>query len=82
MKVPRVIVAGEESGCGKSTVALGLMGTAAVTGLAVQGFKTGPDFIDPSYYRAVTGRPGRNLDLWMLSAEAVLELFIHHGAKR
>jgi len=82
MKVPRVVVAGEESGCGKSTVALGLMGTAAVTGLAVQGFKTGPDFIDPSYYRAVTGRPGRNPDLWMLSAEAVLELFIHHGAKR
>jgi len=81
MKVPRVIVAGEESGCGKSTVTVGLMGAAALTGLAVQGFKTGPDFIDPSYYRAVTGRPGRNLDLWMLSAEAVLELFIHHGAK-
>jgi cobyrinic acid a,c-diamide synthase len=81
MKIPRVIVAGEESGCGKSTVTVGLMGAAAETGLAVQGFKTGPDFIDPSYYRAVTGRPGRNLDPWMLSAEAVLELFIHHGAK-
>jgi cobyrinic acid a,c-diamide synthase len=81
MKVPRVIVAGEESGCGKSTVALGLMGALTGAGLAVQGFKTGPDFIDPSYYRAVTGRLGRNLDLWMLSAEAVVELFIHHGAK-
>jgi cobyrinic acid a,c-diamide synthase len=81
MKVPRVIVAGEESGCGKSTVALGLMGTAALAGHTVQGFKAGPDFIDPSYYRAVTGRPGRNLDLWMLSGEAVLELFIRHGAK-
>jgi cobyrinic acid a,c-diamide synthase len=81
VKIPRVIIAGEESGCGKSTVALGLMGAAALTGLSVQGFKTGPDFIDPSYYRPVTGRPGRNLDLWMLSAEAVLELFIHHGAK-
>ena len=81
MKVPRVIVAGEESGCGKSTVTIGLMGAIAAAGLAVQGFKTGPDFIDPSYYRAVTGRPGRNLDLWMLSAETVVELFIHHGAK-
>jgi cobyrinic acid a,c-diamide synthase len=81
MKIPRVIVAGEESGCGKSTVTVGLMGAATATGLAVQGFKTGPDFIDPSYYRAVTARPGRNLDLWMLSEEAVLELFIHHGAK-
>jgi cobyrinic acid a,c-diamide synthase len=79
MKVPRVIVAGEESGCGKSTVTIGLMGAIAATGLAVQGFKTGPDFIDPSYYRAVTGRPGRNLDLWMLSMEAVLELLVRNA---
>lgn len=79
MKIPRVIVAGEETGCGKSTVALALMGALRSTGSAVQGFKTGPDYIDPSYYRAVTARPGRNLDLWMLSAEAVLELFVHNG---
>lgn len=80
MPMARVMVAGEESGCGKSTVAIGLMGALAATGLTVQGFKTGPDYIDPSYYGAVTGRPGRNLDLWMLSQAAVLELFIHHGA--
>lgn len=79
MRIPRVIVAGEETGCGKSTVTLGLMGALSSTGTAVQGFKTGPDYIDPSYYRAVTQRPGRNLDLWMLSAETVLELFVHSG---
>ena len=79
MKTPRVIVAGEESGCGKSTLAIGLMGGFSTTGLKVQGFKTGPDYIDPSYYQAVTGRPGRNLDLWMLSQEAVLELFIRNS---
>jgi len=79
MRIPRVIVAGEETGCGKSTVTLGLMGALSTTGTAVQGFKTGPDYIDPSYYRAVTQRPGRNLDLWMLSAETVLELFVHSG---
>ncbi|MFQ5846834.1 MAG: cobyrinate a,c-diamide synthase [Candidatus Methylomirabilales bacterium] len=79
MQIGRVMVAGEESGCGKSTVAVGLMGALAAAGLAVQGFKAGPDFIDPSYYRAVSGRAGRNLDLWMLSAEAVLELFLRNG---
>lgn len=79
MTIPRVIVAGEETGCGKSTVALALMGALRNTGTTVQGFKTGPDYIDPSYYRAVTSRPGRNLDLWMLSPETVLELFVHNA---
>lgn len=80
MQIPRLIVAGEESGCGKTTVAIGLMGAIAAAGLKVQGFKTGPDYIDPSYYRAVTGRPGRNLDLWMVSKEGVLELFTHSAS--
>ena len=79
MQIPRVMVAGEESGCGKSTIAIGLMGAFAADGLTVQGFKNGPDYIDPSYYQAVTGCPGRNLDLWMLSEEAALELFVHNG---
>ncbi|MFQ5883364.1 MAG: cobyrinate a,c-diamide synthase [Candidatus Methylomirabilales bacterium] len=78
MKIPRVIVAGEGSGCGKSTVTIGLMGGFSSTGVKVQGFKTGPDYIDSSYFQAVTGRPGRNLDLWMLSIEAVLELFVRN----
>jgi cobyrinic acid a,c-diamide synthase len=44
-------------------------------GLTVQGFKVGPDFIDPGYHRAATGRPGRNLDGWMLSEETVRAIF-------
>ncbi|MGE5446389.1 MAG: cobyrinate a,c-diamide synthase [Ignavibacteriales bacterium] len=72
---PRIIIAGEESGSGKTTVTLGLMMAFSKRGLKVQGFKTGPDYIDPSYYEVFTGRKGRNLDLWMLSEDAALELF-------
>lgn len=45
-------------------------------GLVVQGFKVGPDYIDPTFHRAVTGRPARNLDPWMVPEAAVRECFL------
>lgn len=77
---PRIIIAGEESGSGKTTITLGLMKALSLRGLKVQGFKTGPDYIDPSYYEVFTGRKGRNLDLWMLNESVVLELFDRNSA--
>ncbi|MDI6760011.1 MAG: hypothetical protein QMD05_04230, partial [Candidatus Brocadiaceae bacterium] len=72
---PTLLIAGTHSGVGKTTITLALMATLRKKGLKVQGFKVGPDYIDPSHHTLATGIPSRNLDTWMMGPEACLELF-------
>src|ERR687887_244872 len=78
--IDRVVVAGTSSGAGKTTVACGLIGALRASGRAVQGFKVGPDYIDPSYHAAASGRPGRNLDAFLSGPELIAPLVRHGGA--
>ena len=69
------IVAGTHSGVGKTTIAIGLMAALRKRGIVIQPFKVGPDYIDPSYHRAVCGRPSYNLDTWMMGIDGVKKTF-------
>jgi len=70
-----LVIAGTKSGCGKTTIALGIMAALAKRGFNVAPFKVGPDFIDPGHHSRITGVTSRNLDGWMLSKPYNLECF-------
>ncbi|KAA1425438.1 cobyrinate a,c-diamide synthase [Mumia zhuanghuii] len=71
------MIAAPASGHGKTTVATGLMAALARTGLEVSGHKVGPDYIDPGYHALATGRPGRNLDPYLVGEDRVAPLLLH-----
>jgi cobyrinic acid a,c-diamide synthase len=73
--VKAFVVAGTASGVGKTTVALAIIAGLRSRGLTVQPFKCGPDFIDGGHLALVANRAARNLDTWMLDAEANREIF-------
>jgi len=74
------LIAGPASGVGKTTTALALCAGLQARGLSVQAFKCGPDFLDTGHLAAVTGRPARNLDGWMLDEAANREVFARAAA--
>jgi len=70
------LVAGDRSGSGKTSITLALSALLSAT-RAVQTFKVGMDYIDPSYLAGVTGRPCRNLDGYVMSPDEVRAVFAH-----
>ncbi|SMX28321.1 Cobyrinic acid A,C-diamide synthase [Pelagimonas phthalicica] len=66
MNAPGLVISAPASGTGKTTLMLGLLRAFSQQGLTVQPFKSGPDYIDPAFHRAASGRASVNLDSWAM----------------
>ena len=75
----RFLVSATHKSSGKTTVSIGLCAALTRRGLAVQSFKKGPDFIDPMWLSAATGRRCRNLDPYVTDDDEVCATFARHA---
>ncbi|MBU3110884.1 cobyrinate a,c-diamide synthase [Clostridium lacusfryxellense] len=66
-----IVIASNSSGGGKTTVTLGIMKALQNRGYDVQGYKVGPDYIDPAFHTKITGKDSRNLDLYLMGEDGV-----------
>ncbi|UFF15396.1 cobyrinate a,c-diamide synthase [Pseudosulfitobacter pseudonitzschiae] len=66
---PGLMISAPSSGTGKTTVMLGLLRALADEGIAVQPYKSGPDYIDPAFHRAASGRNSFNVDTWAMGPQ-------------
>lgn len=68
IKIPRgLIIGAPSSGSGKTTITLGLLAALREREIAVQPFKTGPDYLDTGHHERAAGRSSFNLDTWAMS---------------
>jgi len=79
LKIPRLVVAGVTSGVGKTSITSAIIYGIKKRGYRIQPFKVGPDYIDPSYLSAISGKDAKNLDVWLMGESELLHSFVKNS---
>ncbi len=76
-----IIIAGTNSGCGKTTITCGILQALVNRGVKAASFKCGPDYIDPMFHARVIGTSSYNLDAYFCGGETLRYLFGAHAGE-
>ena len=77
--IPRVMIAGTASGCGKTTIVCAVLAALRKRNTVLAAFKCGPDFIDPMFHTKILGIPSRNLDPYFMDREMLQYLLVKNS---
>lgn len=78
-KVPRLVLAGTNSGCGKTTVTCAVLQALVSRGLRVGAAKCGPDYIDPMFHSRIIGAKSSNLDAFFFEPDTLRYLLARNA---
>lgn len=79
MNIPRVIICGTGSGCGKTTVTCAILKALKNRGFSVTAAKCGPDYIDPMFHGKTLGISSMNIDMFFTEAETARSMLLEHA---
>jgi len=79
LKIPRLVIAGVTSGVGKTSITSAIIYGIKKCGYTVQPFKVGPDYIDPGYLSAISGKDTKNLDVWLMGEGELVHSFVKNS---
>jgi len=80
LNIPRLVIAGATSGVGKTSITSAIIFGIKKHGYSVQPFKVGPDYIDPSYLSSISNNDAKNLDVWLMGENELVQSFVKNSA--
>jgi len=80
LNIPRLVIAGATSGVGKTSITSAIIFGIKKHGYSVQPFKVGPDYIDPSYLSSISKNDAKNLDVWLMGENELVQSFVKNSA--
>ena len=79
--ISRMLISAAHKSSGKTMVSIGLCAALKARGHVVQPFKKGPDYIDPMWLSQAAGRSCRNLDLYLMGHDDIVDTFTRHSTE-